>query len=263
MIVGITTSPRQERYLLDTILSAKASCKTPLQFVVSPNFIDPDEDWAEIEKHAEVLKPLVMTTLEKHNQSFNLPAEGNRYAGEFTHRGIQHNSNRLMQYLINLTVASLSWPNTNPSFVVIQDDAMFCPEAFDRIIDVARFLETTTNRQYSMCGAVSFYSPYERFAKFKMPLVPYAGPQFYGEICLLWRRQAAIAYLATTNPNVAHDLDIGRFFDKSKWRLRAHYPCLAQHVGASSARGDAGQGVTQTMNYWAHHEAVTKGMKLQ
>lgn len=258
--VGITTSPRPRRFLIDTIRSVLASATTTVpEFIIAPNFADPGEDWATVREligpAGRVLDPLVPRTLREHVEAEDslrdFRAGNNVYASEWGHRGIQKNSDRLYRELCG-TGANC--------FVSMQDDVALCPRALDRIYHIA--VTAVLRQRIPPIGAVSFYTPQGVASKHRLALWRYAGNMFYGELCLLWRRAAAEEFLRLSNHSNAHDLEIGRFFSLSRWRLYGHCPCLAQHVGLgdSSARGDPGVGHQRTtMNFNPGHDAVRDG----
>lgn len=235
MLIGIPTSPRPKSYLADTIRSIQAATTAHNNaIVVSPNFRDPN---MEIVPEIEYLEPLEQMTLQQFNATGQHGDCG--YGAEWHHRGVQKNTDRLMRELCDINA---------PFFVVMQDDAVCAPRTIDRIACVMHYMQGVARNHI---GAVSFYSPYIEFGLHGRALVDYPEGKFYGEICLLWRREAALEFLGHSNWNEAHDLEIQRFFRIAKhWRLMAHFPCLCQHVGVESARGDAGKGCTSTPNFY-------------
>jgi hypothetical protein len=258
LLVGITTSPRLKRLLADTIMSVLAAAQAVgVDFVIAPNFKDPEEDWTAIGNligpSGQILEPLVDATLREHVEgtpSLHDYKEGNNiFASEWGHRGIQHNTDRLYRHLI---------ARGRGFFLTLQDDVNFCPRAVDRIYQVARhFLPRT---RVPAIGAVSFYTPHTGAGACRKSMWVYPGRMFYGELALLWNQKCCEAFLGSSNPSQAHDLEVGRFFEsnRAKWRLYGHSPCLAQHTGLEvSARGDTGAGHQRTtMNYRPTHDAV-------
>lgn len=264
LTVGITTSPRTTRYLLPTIRSLRAAAATvAVRIIVAPNFRDPGEDWDAVRAEVagaggEVLAPLVGRELRDHVEAEDTMRDyrvgNNIYASEWVHRGIQRNSDRLYQYLVDLQV---------PFFLTIQDDVAFCRRAADRIYQLA--MTVLPRHHIPPVGAISFYSPHDDCGRARRALWRYSGSMFYGELAVLWLRRCAIDFLKASNQSNAHDLEIGRFFEAraGTWRLYGHSPCLAQHVGVDSARGDVPMtgAITnghrrQTQNFNAAHDAV-------
>lgn len=258
ILIGITTSPRPKRYLLDSITSILAACDEVRPTIwVAPNFIDPDENWNEVRRligsTGRILDPLVPKTLRDHVQERDDCRdfrEGNCiYASEWSHRGIQHNTDRLMQAMID---------HGPDHFLTFQDDVALCKRAVDRMWSVAR---TFLPRGSPLVGAVSFYSPHHDCGASRRAMWWYEPNRFYGELALLWRRRCAAEFLKSSNPSNAHDLEIQRFFvdNRSKWRLFGHSPCLVQHTGVESARGAVTAGmVRETPNFRADHNAVNQ-----
>lgn len=256
LLFGITTSPRPASYLLQTIRSIKAAGQAiKPRFIISPNFIDHDEDWtaiqAEIGPEGTLLGPLIPEALRDHVEGrpdlhdFTL---GNCiYSSESTHRGIQTNSDRLLKAMID---------TGEEFFVSCQDDLVMCPRAVDRIWNVATWIMPRGARK---TGAITFYSPQKQCGSAQKCLWRYPPNSFYGELAVLWRASCAQEFLGFSNHNEAHDLEIGRFFATydRKWGFWGHSPCLVQHVGDASARGAVTQGmVRSSMNFRADHDAI-------
>lgn len=260
--VGITTSPRPVRYLLDSVRSTiAASAAVRPEFIIAPNFVDPDENWDEVRKligpAGRVLDPLVNRQLremvETEDSMRDFRNGNDIYASEWNHRGIQHNTDRLYRELLATGARA---------FVVMQDDVELCPRAIDRMYQLAQHV--VMRSRTPPVGAISFYTPHKDVGKLRHALWRYAGDMFYGELCLLWNRQAAEDFLRISNPGQAHDLEIGRFFSSSRWRLYGHSPCLVQHTGVESARGAAVAGMQRTtMNYDPRHDAVAQGKEFR
>lgn len=250
--IGITTSPRKRRYLLDTVDSLlNAAMDTEPHVVISPNFVDHEEQWGALHRAGcEVLPPLVDATLAGYVVEDPQLAQykADPTASEWVHRGLQRNTDRLMGELIGRNV---EW------FVVCQDDILCCRRAVDRIAQTAHAL-----RGRQGIGAVSFYTPWAQAGRWRTALWPYT-PGFYGELCLLWNREAATEFLKMSDPAQAHDLEIQRFFRSNRrWRLYGHSPCLVQHVGLeASARGAPPGGQRVTMNFDPNHNAVLDGKR--
>lgn len=273
LTIGIVTSPREKRYLHDTIIGINQAARdTVVDLVISPNFIDPmlDGDLTPIgmpgnRLTAEVLEALVPRTLAEENT--RLGHAGLGVKGERIHRGIQRNTDRLMDHLITRGSFSSHAPGGQP-FLILQDDVIFCPQAIDRIAQIAAWLASkpSLGRQDAI-GCISFYSPYREFSRSRTALIDYPVGKFYGELATLWHPACAQQFLGVSNHNEAHDLEIQRYFQSFRpaqpWRLMAHSPCLVQHCGDVSARGDAQQGCVRTPNFNPHHRAVADGLPLQ
>lgn len=257
MRIGITTSPRTHRYLVATVQSIRSASRKPVPLVIAPQFADPGEDWDLLRAlGCEVLEPLVPQSIEEFVASRPelSPFTTAPHGSEYVHRGLQANTDRVMRHLAE----------DDPWFVVCQDDLVCCRRAIDRIEQVIDHLrKRPAGRATPAVGAVSFYTPYRQCGLSRRALWRYR-PGFYGELCLLWRREAAVAFLAQSNHGNAHDLEIARFFERNaRWHLYGHSPCLVQHVGVVSARGAVAEGHQRTtMNFTAGHDAVRQGKVL-
>ena len=259
LLIGIVTSPRKQRYLIQTIEGIRrASLDHKPTILVQPNFVDPGEDWERVKAlGCEVLPPLWDCTLEEKAAAIGWTEEkGSVYGSEWSHRGLQLNSDLLIRRLLE---RDEKW------FVTMQDDLLFCPRAIDRIARVRGNIRNRINGTGDNVGLISFYSPYERFSRSRIALAIYPSSTFYGDLCLLWRREAAVHFLQHSRATEAHDLEIARVFqEQRRWLIWAHSPCLVQHAGIeASARGATNGGQRTTMNWIPNHDAVKQGKLLR
>jgi len=249
MLLGITTSPRPKSYLLNSIKSIRAnSGNVKIQLIIAPCFIDYYENWNEVRALLGpddlILEPYYnKTLLETCDDN-----ESNIYLSANKHRGIEYNTNRLMEYMAT----------RSNSFVICQDDIEFCKNAIPRIAYIDEETEDSKGRGLG-CGCVSFYTPYRACGQSRTALWAYPPGRFYGELCLLWKSRSALDYLKHSNVWVAHDIDIMNYFRHSgdihdRMNLYAHSPCLIQHMGIESARGD--NAVRRTPNYKNEYDAL-------
>lgn len=257
MIVGFCTAPRENRYLVRSLRSLFETCgerRSEIKVVIAPTFIDPAEDWDRVREligpGGEVLEPMWAQTREEYVADKATDYIGREASASEAHRGLEHNSDRLLKDLC---------ARGDQYFFALQDDVEFCRSGMERILQIADVVNGGGLPGQDSVGMISFYSPYSEFGHSVQgrALVHYPSESFYGELALLWNREAAAQFVAASNPGIAHDLMIQAWYvsQGARWRILAHSPCLVQHTGVDSATGKVWLN-RQTMNYCAERDAV-------
>lgn len=231
LLIGITTAPRDESYLLQ-LISRLWTDQVAYEIVLAPTV--PSDHARASSDTCRVLPPL-------------FPVEHD--AAERHARGaLELNTDRLIKQLAA----------ESEIFVTLQDDAIPCRRALERMHQIAAWMKERTNVAW-----VSFYTPWEQVAWYPHALWPYPDGKFYGEVAMMWRREAAQAFLEKSDPSIAHDLMIQRFFKRPPWRFYGHNPCLFQHVGVKSATGKSWEsGQRTTMNFQPAHDPIADAKPL-
>lgn len=236
LLIGITTAPRPESYLAQ-LINRLWTQEVEYEIVLAPTV--PSEvavkPW---DGKVLCVGPAGETKCRMMPPLFDV--EYNQ--GERAARGaLELNTDRLIRLLAS----------ESEIFITLQDDGMPCRRALERMHQIAVWMKERPNVAW-----VSFYTPWEEAAWWPHALWPYPQGKFYGEVAMMWNRGAAQAFLAESNPSIAHDLMIQRFFKRPPWRFYGHSPCLFQHVGFQSATGKSWEGQRTTMNFRPSHDPI-------
>lgn len=245
LIVGITTAPRDEEYLWETLsgLSGEAS-RTDIDLHVFPT----TPGWSRRSAGARWHWPSLMSMQTVFHDTD-------------TPLSLVENSDRLVRTLGRLV-------GEGGSFLQCQDDLAWCVNATDRIADCRSRMKGL--------DYLSFYTPYEARSRGRGEIAPYPPRDVYGTLCNLWNGGAAAHFADTwTHPKrekcygarksgregmKGWDLMVKDWLQHRANQLgRAtsarHIPCLVQHAGRVSSSGKA-LGVRRTMNFRRDYNAT-------
>lgn len=231
MKIGITTAPRNQVYLHQTIDSMCAATALPLHIVIAPTLPDEHADRYKKEQRPnvtfEVLAPLYKN--QKALEAVDWKIYGWDSGGN---SALEVNTDRLMRHMLSISGGA--------AFVTAQDDIILCKQAIDQARRVAEWMAEQPH-----VAATTFYNPRQR--PIYSSIAELKWRDFYGELFMLWNPGAAAEFLnaADAHPGAmfartkqkTHDCQLNVYFANTRWLLRYHNPCLVQHVGVDSATG--------------------------
>jgi len=229
--IGITTVKRPGVSYLNDVLGQIAEIPVAPPVVVAQTMPGDLDGVPNFKPPFESLPPILGEAVECCEARNNL-------------RCLETNADRLIAHLAE----------RHEVFLVLQDDVLAAPCAYERINQVADWL-----RGQPRVAWISFYTPYGEAGACPYSLWRYQANHFYGDVAVLWRADAAREFLPNSRPGTAHDLMMQEWFSQPavarRWLTFGHSPCMFQHVGVKSATNHEWRQRT-TMNFHPRRHAI-------